>query len=126
MRVKTVDIVGGTSAVSTGSVKGVSSIGATVTRFAGTDRYDTSTKLAAAMYSTSPTAYFASGASYPDALAGAVLAGRAKSPLFITRQACVPVAQGQLMAKLGVKQVTLFGGTAALAPLVANLGACSS
>jgi putative cell wall-binding protein len=124
MGAKTVDVVGGTSAVSVGSIKGVSSMGASVTRFAGTDRYDTSTKLASAMYKNAAVSYFASGAAYPDALAGAVLAGRTKGPLLITQQQCVPSAQESLMLKLGVKQVTLFGGTAALSSKVAQLGVC--
>ncbi|MFC4243521.1 cell wall-binding repeat-containing protein [Gryllotalpicola reticulitermitis] len=125
MGAKSVYVAGGTNAVSAASISGVSAIGATVTRYAGTDRYDTSTKIANAFYTKAATVYLASGATYPDALAGAVLAGRTKGPLLITQRQCVPSAEGQVILRMGATTVTLFGGTSALTAQVAKLGVCA-
>jgi putative cell wall-binding protein len=124
MGAKAIYIAGGTNAVSAASVQDLSSVGATITRFAGQERYQTSTQLASAFFKSSSTAYFASGASYPDALAGAVLAGRAKGPLLISRPACVPSYEGQALVSMGTTTATLFGGTAALGSVVDQLGVC--
>jgi len=125
MGVKKVYVAGGTSAVSAASVAGLASIGATETRFAGTDRYDTSTKLANALFAKAPGVYFASGATYPDALAGAVLAGRAKSPLLVSRTLCVPGPEQQTLSALGATSATILGGTAALGSGLDRLTTCS-
>jgi putative cell wall-binding protein len=124
MKVNKIYVVGGTSAVSSGSVKGLSSTGASVSRLSGSDRYDTSNKLANTIFKSAPAVYFASGATYPDALAGAVLAGRHKSPLLVSRTTCVPGPEQQTTMKIGATSITILGGTAALGSAINSLSVC--
>lgn len=54
-----------------------------ITRIQGMDRYDTSTKIAKFFYSDSNLMTVASGISFPDALAGSVLAAKNNSPILL-------------------------------------------
>src|SRR5664280_187945 len=67
--------------------------GATVQRWAGADRYATASAISFNTYPQgATTAYLASGADYPDALAGGPVAARAGAPLLITQKDCVPTS----------------------------------
>ncbi|WP_434317957.1 cell wall-binding repeat-containing protein [Leifsonia sp. P73] len=93
--VTNVEIVGGAAAISSGFEAGLSAIpGLTVTRVAGADRFATSVAITADAFPgldsaqtgvvgalhEHDTAVIASGANFPDALAGAALAGRMGAP----------------------------------------------
>lgn len=85
-------IVGGAGAVSQGVANQLALLGA-VSRLAGSDRYTTA---AAASAFTFPegasTIYVATGEDYPDALAGAALAGIAAGPVLLTESSRLPAA----------------------------------
>lgn len=77
--------VGGALVVTAGSAGATST--ATVTRIAGTDRYDTAAQLAAKAFAGGATnVVLASGAAahFPDALAGNYLAGQLNAPILLT------------------------------------------
>ncbi len=57
-----------------------------LTRIQGTDRYDTSAKIAKFFFPTSNLITVASGISFPDALSGSVLAAKNKSPILLIDQ----------------------------------------
>lgn len=84
----TIVLLGGTAAI-TAKVEAELQEYAKVARFAGKDRYDVSAALAAQL-GYSETAFIASGANYPDGLAGGAAAGRVMAPLLITRPDAVP------------------------------------
>ena len=100
--------------------------GATVERWAGADRYETA---AATSLSTYPqgatTAYLASGAGYPDALAGAPVAALAGAPLLLTQRDCVPGSTLAELTRLGATKIVVLGGTSAVSDAAANLTACT-
>jgi len=117
-------VAGGTSAVSAGVASGLGKI-ASVTRLGGSDRYSTAVLVNNAFFSSAAKAYLASGANFPDALAGAAVAGRDGAPLYITQPNCVPDSVASALSGKGVVDRVVLGGTAALSANVANGIACS-
>ncbi|MHB1737928.1 MAG: N,N-dimethylformamidase beta subunit family domain-containing protein [Actinomycetes bacterium] len=108
-------VVGGVGAVSPGQAAGLAGAGYAVTRVAGADRAGTSVALArlGAGWSMSGTSVLlASGTDYPDALAGAVLAGLGHRVLLVTDSSRVPGATAGVLGAAG--EVTALGGTSVL------------
>jgi hypothetical protein len=96
-----------------------------VLREAGADRYGTSAAISANSFSPGQTlVYLATGVDFPDALAGAALAGAAPAPVLLSRPDCVPSVVKAEIDRLGPSAVILLGGTRALSPNVAALTVC--
>ncbi len=119
---KSVFIAGGTGAVNSTFEASLTSY--TVTRFAGTDRFDTSQKINKHAFPKTERTFLATGMQFPDALAGAALAGKTKAPLYVVMPKCVPDGILKDIHSSGSKKVTLLGGTGALSGTVAKLGRC--
>jgi len=125
--VRSVSVIGGTSAVS-GGIEG--SLGtvlgtANVTRVAGVNRFDTAAQIAATAFpGGAPHVYVATGTAFPDALAGSALAAGQGAPLLTTRDTCVPSGTLSEIAALGADDVTVIGGVNALSADVAALHLC--
>jgi putative cell wall-binding protein len=118
-------IAGGTGAVSAGVAASFGSAGIGVTRYGGTDRYQTSQLINAAAYPAAVgSALLATGADFPDSLAGAVLAGRTKVPMFSQPTSCMTGAAKNWLIAHGVKAVRLIGGPGALTDSVARAMRC--
>nr|WP_240148569.1 cell wall-binding repeat-containing protein [Diaminobutyricibacter tongyongensis] len=118
-----VKIVGGTGAVSAAYAQSLGSF-VTTQRLSGPDRYQTSVAVNVDAFpgATSKT-YFATGLSFPDALAGAAAAGAAASPLYVVKAGCVApaAAESALATHPGF---TLLGGSSVLGAGVAKLTVC--
>lgn len=97
---------------------------ASISRIAGSDRYDTSEKLNRAAFTSAGTVFLATGENFPDALAGATAAGYTSSPLFAVRPTCVPQAVLDDITRFGAKKVVLLGGPGTLSDSVARLTSC--
>ena len=126
----TVFLLGGTAAVSKGVEDALVADGLDVTRLAGTDRYGTAAEIAAAIGSAAvsdlddlPTAIVATGRNFADALAGGPLAGAGAEtgvhPILLVDSG-VPQATEDAIADLGIEQVVILGGTAAVPQSVEN------
>ena len=63
-------------------------------------------------------AIIASGENFPDALSAAGLAGAYFCPLLLVRKDSVPQATADALASLGVKEIIIVGGTAAVSDAV--------
>lgn len=112
---KNVTIVGGTVAVSAAVETSLRSMGFTVTRLGGVDRYATSEAIiTAGRASASPIGLVASGTSFPDALAGGPLSYKGKHPVFLTSGGGLPQDTIDAMVAAGTRQVIILGGTAAV------------
>lgn len=112
--VRSVRIAGGTAVVSSGIERQLRNLKGSnaVARIAGADRYATSALLNKGAGPFGPTVYYATGASFADALGGAALAGATGSALFTVPRTCVPQA---VLSQLGGKRdVRLLGGVGAL------------
>jgi putative cell wall-binding protein len=117
-------IAGGPAAVSEG-VRSVLAKTMETTRLSGADRYATSQAINAHAFPTgSASAHVATGAAFPDALAGATIAGSRKSPLYVVPPTCLP---GPLLDTWNTWQTTsvsLIGGPNSLATEVQALRRC--
>jgi putative cell wall-binding protein len=58
-----------------------------------------------------PVAYVATGASFPDALAGGVAAGRQGGPVLLVGRNSVPASTASELARLKAKKIVVLGGT---------------
>lgn len=125
--VTTAIIVGGTDAVSTAVQTAVTTKGFTVTRVAGTNRYETAAAIAAAAdvrqdsgsVGGQKTALIATGTNFPDALAGGPAAHRNDLPLLLV-DSTVPAATRTALTSLGITRAVILGGTAAVSEAVAT------
>ncbi|MBN9154220.1 MAG: cell wall-binding repeat-containing protein [Microbacterium sp.] len=119
-------IAGGTGAVSTGIENGLkSAFGADhVVRFAGASRYDTAAEINANTFPATDFSLLASGANFPDALAGAPLAGSLGAPLFLTDPRCITQGAASGITDQRSNGVLLLGGQGALSTDVEQLLIC--
>jgi putative cell wall-binding protein len=117
-------ILGGTGAVSTTVESQLRALGVgTISRLAGSDRYATAAKVAA-LLPTATSAYVASGAAFPDALAGAALAGHLGAPVLLTKATSLPDATAAALQTQQPTAITVLGGTGVVSTAVASqLGA---
>lgn len=114
-------IIGGTGAVS-GDVETQLS-GLTPVRLAGVDRYDTNGKIIDALYSEDiPTLAVSTGSDFPDALAGAALAGIEKGAILLTDSAQTSLTDSQKAILDKSDNVWVLGGEAAVSePLMKDI-----
>ncbi len=133
LKVKNVDLLGGTGAISTAVQLQLASLASTsagggnlvVTRIAGADRYATSGAIDAVpgaanvgMVNGQRTALIASGASFPDALAGGALAASSALPIILTDPGTLSVAAAQSLSSLQIKHAVILGGVGAVSAAV--------
>jgi putative cell wall-binding protein len=89
-----------------------------VTRLAGSDRYATSVAVAKKYPAGVPAVYVASGADFPDALAGAALAGSQGVPVLLTRPTALPGSTRLELPRLAPASATVIGSTGAVSETV--------
>lgn len=120
-------IVGGASAVATSVADEVDALaGVEATRIAGDDRYDTAARVARAMAqidadagrAPASTAFIARGDSFADALACGAVAFAQRMPILLTRPSELPDATAGALDDLGMTDVVIAGGTAAVGTTV--------
>jgi putative cell wall-binding protein len=91
-----------------------------VTRVAGKDRYATAAALSATFSPGAPVAYIASGLDFPDALAGAALAGHTGGPVLLSRPGSLPGPVAAELARLKPKKIVVIGGEVSVSTAVLN------
>ncbi len=96
-----------------------------VSRIAGSDRYATAAAVSRASFSPGvPVAYIATGANYPDALAGGAAAATTGGPVLLTQRVSLPAATASELARLKPGRIEVLGGVAAIGdPVLAALDA---
>lgn len=110
-------VVGGTAAVSAGVYKQLAALAPAIRRDAGADRYETSRVINQRAFAKgAASAFFATGANYPDALSASAAAGSAATPVVLVKgQSSTLDAKTQaLVSSLGVSKAKIAGGTAAI------------
>ncbi|MEQ1735693.1 MAG: cell wall-binding repeat-containing protein [Rhodoglobus sp.] len=120
----TIRIAGGVNSVSSGIQSQLRAAGYAVSRSSGADRYEAGATLNLNAFSSASTVYLASGANFPDALAGAALAGGAGMPLFLASPGCIPESVSRAITALRPTQIVLLGGPASLSAAVASYQRC--
>lgn len=109
LKVKKVIIIGGTGIISSGVEQSIKDLGIGVTRIAGTDKYDTSIKIAQAM-GEFDQAVIASGETFPDALSIAPIAAMKGMPILLTPKDKLPANIEGFLEK-NVQSTYVVGGT---------------
>src|SRR5690606_16448261 len=92
-----------------------------VTRLAGPDRYATAAAIAGEFPAGADVVYVASGQNFPDALAGAALAGSQGAPVLLVRSDGIPTATHEALRELFPFRVVVLGGTGSVSTNVLAL-----
>jgi putative cell wall-binding protein len=120
----TITIVGAPAVVSAGVQSSLAVSGRKVDRLGGVDRFDTALLVNAAAFPNAKAVFYATAFEFPDALAGAALAGAKKAPLYVVEVGCVPGPVLWDLDRVGATTLTLLGGTGALNANVKSLTRC--
>ena len=90
-------------------------------RVSGTDRYSTSAAISAASFPAGVSvAYIATGLNFPDALAGAAVAGLTDGPLLLVTLDEIPAATAAELARLRPGRIVILGSTGVVSSAVAS------
>lgn len=124
---KRIYVLGGTGSVSASVERSLASTSTTVIRLGGATRYEvaalvarTAVTAARAKGETVDTAYLATGATFPDALAASPIATRTHRPVLLTTGAALSPEAAHAITELGLKKVVILGGTGSVSPAVAT------
>lgn len=88
-------------------------------RLSGHNRYATAAAISTRFPGDADTVFIASGLDFPDALAGAALAGHLQAPLLLSRPDEVPQETLEAIGRLQPSNIILLGGEPTLAKSVA-------
>jgi len=124
-----VDIVGGPNSVTPGIESDLATLmGGTehVQRYSGATRYDAAAAMNQEFFPQADIVFAATGANFPDALAGAPLAGLYQAPIYLTQPNCLSRVVAEQMLEGGTQVIWLLGGPASLSPAVEDLEVCDS
>lgn len=84
----------------------------------GRDRYATAVETSKKAFDSSRVALLASGENFPDALSGGPLAYAMNAPILLSTKDAIPAVTLNELQRLGVREVTILGGEAALSKAV--------
>lgn len=96
---------------------------AAVSRIRGADRFATSAAVAATYPVGQDVVYLASGTDFPDALAGAALAGKQDAPVLLVREDSIPAPVAAQLNRLNPSEIVILGGTGAVSNTVRDAAA---
>lgn len=113
-----IKVLGGTAAVSDDVLTELGTYGE-VERISGATRYETAVKISQD-YDTNANVFVASGADWPDALAGAARAGTVEAPVLLTEPDEIPDSTWDELVRLKPGTVYVLGGTAAISSGVSD------
>jgi len=99
-----------------------------ITRFTGATRYDAAAAINEEFFPTTEVAFVATGTNFPDALAGAPLAGAVGGPIYLSQPTCLPQIVGEQIYDGDTQAIWLLGGPASISPIDSdnNVSYCSS
>ena len=120
---KHIVILGGTGAVSAAVATQLLSYAADVQRYGGADRYQTAQFIAQHFYGAgADTVFVATGLNFPDALAGAAVAGQKGAPILLVGSGSIlPAATTAALTTLHPNHIVILGGTGVVSAAQAAL-----
>ena len=121
--VDSVKIAGNSLAISSGIESQLDAL-YTVTRNQGANRFETAVAINEDAFATSPTVFIATGLNFPDALAGAALAGFEDAPLYVSTAECIPESVYESIMDMNPGRIVLLGGLPSLGAGVEDLIMC--
>jgi putative cell wall-binding protein len=119
LRPQQIVVLGGPASVSDAVLAELATLATNgATRAGGLDRYATAAAISAAYFAAAATVVVASGANFPDALAGSPAAAHLDAPLLLVRPSAVPDATRAELERLAPTRIIVLGGTAAISQAV--------
>lgn len=115
-------VLGGTGAISDGVKTALAAYAKVspsgVLRISGADRYSTAAQVGELFSANVSTVYIATGANYPDALAGGAAASYEDAPLLLVTYATIPASTASELARLSPGRIVVLGGTGVISDAV--------
>ncbi len=118
-------LLGGEAAVSSAVESAIASMGVSVTRVNGSNRYMVSSAIARAAVAQArldkhvvDTAYLSTGQNFPDALAASPVSAKTRRPILLTEKDSLTQSTRSVLRDLGIKKVVILGGTASVSATV--------
>lgn len=119
LRPASIVVLGGDAAVPSAVATALKGFSPNVVRVAGPDRYATAAAISARTFAPGvPVAFVATGAAFPDALAGASAAAAQGGPLLLIAGSSIPGATLTELRRLKPHRIVVLGGPAAIADSV--------
>lgn len=116
----TIYIAGGTGVVNSDTENKLRGITNNVVRFDGSDRYETSIKIASYFTKNTDTALVANALDFPDALSGSVLASKKNAPVILVPAKGNVSKQKAFVDKFGINSIIAVGGDDVVSNQVVN------
>ena len=115
-------VLGGTSVISAGVASALAGYtSGPVARRAGSDRYGTAAAISKAVFDADvPVVYIATGANYPDAIAGGPAAAAEGGPVLLVARDTIPSATMAELQRLKPGRIVVLGGTSVISAGVAS------
>lgn len=104
-------VVGGASVVSENVVQQLRGVTGNVQRIGGANRYETAALIAGASFGPGAPTYIATGGNFPDALAGAVAAGRNGGAILLVTPSDVTGPSAGQLSRIRPASVVLLGAS---------------
>ncbi len=117
LKAKNVIIVGGTGVISINVKNQLESMGLKVTRYGGTDRFDTANRIARQL-GGADTAIITYGLNFPDSLSIAPYAASKGYPILLVDKAKIPAKTTEALKALGIRKTIIVGGTGVVSDTV--------
>jgi bacillopeptidase F len=114
-------LLGGTAAISDDVAAQLDGYGYNVERLSGNGRYETAAEIARRLkleIGDLPDAVIATGSDFPDALSAASYAAISGQPILLVHPTVLPGSTQDALTELGIQNVTVGGGTAAISSAV--------
>jgi len=125
LKPKKVFVLGGEAAISTEVENAIASMGISVIRIDGSNRYAVSSAIARAAVTQArldkrvvDTAYLSTGLNFPDALAASPVSAKTRRPILLTEKDLLTPSTLAVLLELKIKKVVILGGPASVAPAV--------
>jgi putative cell wall-binding protein/lipoprotein-anchoring transpeptidase ErfK/SrfK len=113
LKVKTVYISGGTGAISFNIDKTLEDLGVQVVRLSGSNRYETSVKIAENLGDTD-SIFVATGSNFPDALSAASIAASKGMPIILVSKDSIDKSVQDYLMNHKISKTYVIGGEAAI------------
>lgn len=98
--------------------KSLDSLGITVTRLYGKDRYDTSVSIAKSGLTDIKSAFIIDGSNFVDALTAGPLAGKNSGAILLSSKTELPGVVKSYLTDAGIKDITVIGGPSSVSDLI--------
>ena len=119
LRPQRIVVLGGTVAVSAAIATQLDAYTTgPVQRRAGADRYETAVAVSKASFGSADRVFIATGANFPDGLAGGPAGAQLRAPLLLVRPDALPTAVRNELLRLDPIRVTILGGPNAVSESV--------